>query len=247
MYRQHTWSGPRLAVIPARGGSRRLPGKNIRYLSGKPLIGYTIEAALNSGLFDCVVVSTDSEEIAEIARKFGADVPFLRDESLADDHTPVSVVTVDTLERLDPEGKKFAHVAQLMANCPLRTGEDIRNSYRQFVLTGTDSQISVTQFGWQNPWWAMERNEAFQLQPLFDGRVTQRSQDLPELLCPTGAVWWAKTSSLRRYRTYHIENRTGWIIPWHRAVDIDTEEDWEVAELLVRAWGLMGSESRYAG
>jgi N-acylneuraminate cytidylyltransferase len=242
----HTWNGPRLAVIPARGGSRRVPSKNIRKMLGKPLIAYTIEAAFDSGLFDYVVVSTDREDIADIARQYGADVPFLRDVSLADDHTPVSLVTVDTLERLDPEGNRFAHVAQLMANCPLRTGDDIRNSYRQFVLTGSESQVSVTQYGWQNPWWAFERNETFRLRPLFDGRLTQRSQDLPDLFCPTGAVWWAKTNALRRHRTYHMETCTGWTIPWQRAVDIDTQEDWELAELLMRLYNEMEAPAQYA-
>ena len=222
-----------LAVIPARGGSKRVPGKNLRSLFGKPLIGYTIEAAIRSNIFERIVVSTDSPEIADTARHFDAEVPFLREADLADDHTPVSAVTVDCLDRLDPEGSKFEYVAQLMANCPLRTAEDIRSSYEQFVESGADSQISVTRYGWQNPWWAMHRTEAYELKPIFDDRVTERSQDLPDLFCPTGVIWWAKVDVLRRERTYHIAGRTGWEIPWQRAVDIDTEEDWEMAELLM--------------
>jgi N-acylneuraminate cytidylyltransferase len=147
--------------------------------------------------------------------------------------TPVSAVTVDVLERLDGAGSRYHWVAQLMANCPLRTAEDIRSSYRQFSETGAASQISVTRFGWQNPWWAMRRSPSHHLQPLFADQVTQRSQDLPELFCPTGAVWWAQTEVLRAAKTYHIEGRTGWEIAWQRGVDIDTEEDWAMAETLL--------------
>ncbi len=223
-----------LAVIPARGGSRRVPGKNIRPLGGRPAIAYTIDAALGSGLFERVVVSTDSPEIAEVAVRCGAEVPFLREASLADDHTPVSLVTLDALERLDPAGEMYRVVAQLMANCPLRTAEDVRASYRQFVSTRAAAQLSVTRYGWLNPWWALERDPSSHvLTPLFAEQLTRRSQDLPELYCPTGAIWWATAEALRRHRTFHIPGRTGWEIPWQRAVDIDTADDWRMAELLL--------------
>jgi len=221
-----------IGVIPARGGSKRIPRKNIRQFQGKPLIAYTIEAALKSRLFDSVVVSTDDSEIAGIATECGASVPFFRSSSLADDETPVSAATADVLDRLDPTGKKFAGVAQLMANCPLRTATDILDSYRQFVATGAHSQISVTSYGWLNPWWAMRQAKNHVLEPVFAREATTRSQDLPRLLCPTGAVWWARCSILRRERTFHIKGRSGWEIPWQHGVDIDTEEDWKLAEIL---------------
>jgi len=223
-----------LAVIPARGGSKRIPRKNIRKFCGKPIIAHTIEAALESGVFSRVIVSTDSEEVASVARQLGAEVPFLRDASLADDYTPVSLVTLDALQRLDPDGKTFRHVAQLMPNCPLRTAADVRESYKQFIDTKADSQISVTRYGWLNPWWAMTRNEKCQLSPIFPDQIGKRSQDLPDIFCPTGAIWWVKTDVLRRERTFHIEGRTGWGMPWQRAIDIDTEDDWKLAELLMR-------------
>ena len=224
-----------LAVIPARGGSKRVPGKNIRELCGRPIIAYTIEAALESGVFSRVIVSTDSDEIATIARRFGAEVPFLRDASLAGDYTPISLVTLDALEKLDPDGTIFQSVAQLMANCPLRTAEDVRDSYRQFVEMGADSQISVTRYGWLNPWWAMTIDDQMRLKLLFEGKTSVRSQDLPDVFCPTGAIWWAKADVLRREKTFHIAGRTGWEIPWQRAVDIDTEDDWRLAEILMEA------------
>jgi pseudaminic acid cytidylyltransferase len=223
-----------IVVIPARGGSKRVPGKNVRPLLGKPLIAYTIEAARQSGLFERVVVSTDSSEIAEIAHRHGAEIPFLRDAGLADDLTPVSAATVDVLERLDPGGGTFGYACQLMPNCPLRNSGDILSSYQQFLRTGAESQLSVVRYGWQNPYWAMRRDEAFNLEPLFKDYITARSQDLPELYCPTGAIWWARSEVLRREGTYHIANRTGWEIPWERGVDIDTQDDWLMAEILMR-------------
>jgi pseudaminic acid cytidylyltransferase len=220
-----------IAIIPARGGSKRVPGKNIRLLAGKPLIAYTIEAALQSGVLQRVVVSTDSEEIAAIARNHGAEVPFLRSAEISDDVTPVSAVTADALERLDGDGSRYRAVVQLMANCPMRTAKDIAASYKQFCETGADTQLSIVRYGWQNPWWAMRRDAgSFKLDPLFPREMTARSQDLPELFCPTGAIWWGKTSVIREQRTFHIASRTGWEIEWQHGIDIDTPEDMAFAE-----------------
>lgn len=223
-----------IAVIPARSGSKRVPRKNIRDFFGKPMIAHTIEAAIQSNIFSRIIVSTDSEDIAKISRRFGAEVPFLRDSHLSDDYTPVSLVTLNALDRLDPKSINFQYVAQLMPNCPLRTEKDIKDSYFQFIETGVDSQISVTCYGWLNPWWAMKRNDKYILEPIFHEQMNKRSQDLPEVFCPTGAIWWAKTDVLRLEKTFHIANRTGWEIPWQRAIDIDDEEDWQMAEFLMK-------------
>jgi CMP-N-acetylneuraminic acid synthetase len=223
-----------IAVIPARGGSKRIPKKNIKLLGGMPLIGYTVEAAVKSCLFQRIVVSTDCPEIAEIARNCGAEIPFLRSPDLSDDHTPVSAATVDVLRKLDPDGLKYGAVCQLMPNCPLKNAGDITESYRQFLDTNTESQLSVVRYGWQNPWWAMRRDREYRLDAVFRDYITQRSQDLPELYCPTGAIWWAQIDALRREGTFHLEGKTGWEIPWQRGLDIDTQADWEMAEVLFR-------------
>ena len=224
-----------IAIIPARGGSKRVPGKNIRPLAGKPLIAYTIEAALESRLFHRIVVSTDAEDIAAIALTHGAEVPFLRSAEISDDVTPISAATADALERLDPDGTQYQFVAQLMANCPLRTAGDLVSSYKQFSETAKDAQISVVRYGWQNPWWAMRRDVTnFSLEPLFPHEMNARSQDLPELFCPTGAIWWGKTRVIREQRTFHIPGRAGWEIEWQHGVDIDTPEDLMFAEMLLR-------------
>jgi CMP-N-acetylneuraminic acid synthetase len=223
-----------IAIIPARGGSKRLPGKNIRPLAGKHLIAYTIEAALESALFHRVVVSTDSENIAAVSQTNGAEVPFLRSSEISDDVTPISAATADALDRLDPDGTQYQFVAQLMANCPLRTAKDLVSSYKQFSETAADTQISVVRYGWLNPWWAMKRDASnFALDPLFPNEMRARSQDLPELFCPTGAIWWGKTRVIREQRTFHIPGRTGWEIEWQHGIDIDTPEDMAFAEALL--------------
>lgn len=223
-----------LAVIPARGGSKRVPGKNIRPFAGRPLIAYTVAAARDSGLFGDVVVSTDSEEIADIASHYGGTVPFLRSPELSDDITPVSVATLDVLRRVDPDGVRFDAVCQLMANCPLRGAGDVLDSHRQFMEVRSPAQISMVRYGWQNPWWAMQLGPGYRLAPLFRDQLQKRSQDLPELFCPTGAIWWARSAPLLDSGTFHLEGRTGWEMPWQRGIDIDTEEDWVLAETLYK-------------
>src|SRR5690554_6678516 len=179
-----------LAVIPARGGSKRLPRKNVMPLAGEPMIAHTIRAAVDSALFDLVVVSTDDEEIAAVAREFGAAVPFRRAAELADDHIFVSAVTLDTVRRLEQDGLRFGAVAQLMANCPLRDAADVIGSQHAFAATPHEAQVSVTKYGWLNPWWALQRDEQGNARPVFEEQLRKRSQDLPPLFCPTGAVWW---------------------------------------------------------
>ena len=221
-----------LAVIPARGGSKRILKKNIKLLANKPLIVYTIEAALKSNLFTKVIVSTDDPEIAEISKQAGADLPFIRQADLADDHSPVSLVSLDALEKLDPDHKIYQNIAQLMPNCPLRNADDIVASYEYFLQTKSQSQISVTKYGWLNPWWAFKKEDE-NLQALFPEALKERSQDLAELVCPTGAIWWATSQSLRKHKTFHTDNRTGFELPWHRAIDIDDYDDWKMTEVLM--------------
>ena len=239
--------GP-VAIIPARGGSKRLPRKNILELAGVPLIEYTIRAALNSGLFDRVIVSTDDREIADISQQAGAEVPCLREFELADDVTPVSEVTASVVEQLISEGESYPHVCQLMANCPLRDANDIRQSYLHFGRYGARSQISVVRYGWQNPWWAFQQGDDHRLSPLFPEAHAARSQDLPALFCPTGAIWWGRSGMLLKERTFHVDDRTGWEMDWRHGLDIDTTSDWELAEaLLGMAHSVDSSEGSSSG
>lgn len=221
-----------LAVIPARGGSKRVPGKNIRLLRGKPALQYTVEAALHSQLFERVIVSTDERKIADLAVSLGAEAPFLRGAELSNDFTPVSAVTIDAIGQVDSRSH-FKAVCQLMPNCPLRNAQDIRDSYEQFSSSGAVTQISITSYGWLNPWWAVRRSDDFKLEHVMPALVENRSQDMPHLYCPTGAVWWADCDALKNAGTFHIDGKRGWEIPWQRAVDIDSEEDWRTTEVLL--------------
>lgn len=202
------------------------------------MIVYTIEAALQSGVFERVIVSTDDAEIAEVSKHYGAEVPFVREATLADDHTPASLVTLDALERLDADGSRYQYISQLMPNCPLRSAEDIQKSFERLQQTNADTQLSVNRFGWLNPWWAFKMEHSNtehpnELSPLFPEAFKTRSQDLATLYALTGALWWAKTDLLRREKTFHTSTRTGFELSWQHALDIDDDEDWQMAEVLL--------------
>lgn len=227
-----------LAVIPARGGSKRLKNKNILLLSGKPMIAHTIKSALDSKLFDDVLVSTDSPVIARIARKYGACVPFLRDAHLAGDHTPVAVATAGALGQMQRyTGKIYTIVIQLMPNCPCRGAREIRKAYGQFKSSREDFQVSVFPFGWMNPWWAMRLNSKGRPQRLFPDAYEKRSQDLHQLYCPTGAIWIARANALIKQKTFYGKNFSIFVMPWRQALDIDDREDFEMAKIVLHKSG----------
>ncbi len=217
-----------IAIIPARGGSKRILHKNIIDFQGKPLIAWTIEAALKSNLFEEVIVSTDDKKIAEVAKKYGAKIPFLREE-YADDYSPVSLVTANALEILLP--KKFDVVVQLMPNCPLRTEKDIESAVENFIKEQSNFQISCFSFGWMNPWWAYQLNEKYVPQPIFEDEMrNRRSQDQPPLYCPTGAIWIANADKLVESKNFYGEDYRFFPMSWQSALDIDNYDDLEMAQ-----------------
>ena len=219
-----------IAIILARGGSKRIPKKNIVELNGKPMIAWTIEAAIQSKQFERVLVSTDSLEISDVAKQFGAEVPFLR-QSAADDITPSSEATLYALAQAEAHwGKSFTTVTQLMANCPLRDQNDIRNSFSAFIDAGRSSQISCFKFGWMNPWWALQKGADDHFEQLFPDAMTKRSQDLPDLYCPTGAIWISETDILRKQKTFYSNEHKFEELSWVSALDIDDYSDLEMAK-----------------
>ena len=219
-----------IAVILARGGSKRLPGKNKRMFHGKPLVAWTIEAALLSKSFDKVLLSTDSQEIAEIGLKYGADVPFLRNRAF-DDHSSSSEATLAALDQAEKHwSESFAVVAQLMANCPLRTAEHVCDAMNSFSQRSASSQISCFKFGWMNPWWAAKMKSDSCPEWIFPKAKSSRSQDLPDLYCPSGAFWIAKTQSLKAHQSFYSPDHIFNVMNWMSAIDIDDEEDWLMAE-----------------
>lgn len=219
----------KLCVILARGGSKRIPRKNLVDFNGRPLLAWTVEAAVRSACFDRVLVSTDDPEIAAVGRSFGGDVPFLR-ESAADDQSPSSAATLVALDQAESHWRcRFSTVSQLMANCPLRSADDIRRATEAFEASGSPSQLSCFRFGWMNPWWAVQLGGDFKPTPVFPDALGRRSQDLPPLFCPTGAIWIARTSSLREHRSFYLPGHTFFPMDWIAAIDIDDEEDLRMA------------------
>jgi N-acylneuraminate cytidylyltransferase len=219
-----------IAIIPARGGSKRIPKKNIVDFNGKPMIAWTIEAAKKSNIFSRIRVSTDSNEIADIAKGYGAEVPFMRDR-FADDMAPVSKATTDALIQAEAYwGVEFDTVTQLMANCPLRGADDILAFHNEFSVRKVDYLLSCFKFGWMNPWWAFRLNDQKSHSFLFKDLTHQRSQDLDDLFCPTGSIWMAKAHALKSSNSFHGENQQFCEIDWIPSVDIDDEKDLQIAK-----------------
>jgi len=221
-----------IAIIPARGGSKRIPKKNIVDFNGKPMIACTIEAALKTDLFEKVIVSTDSEEIAEISKAYGAVVPFFR-EKTGDDISPVSLATLEALEQAENYYHiKFDNVVQLMANTPLRTTDDIKKMFDYFKKNNCEALLSCFKYGWMNPWWAFEKDDEGKSIKKFPEALKKRSQDLPDLYCPTGAIWISKCEVLKKYQNFYSPNHRFFEIGWKSAVDIDEYDDLEFARVV---------------
>ena len=220
-----------IAVIPARGGSTRVPKKNIMEFYDKPMIAYTIEACKNSGKFNRILVSTDDAEIADISIKYGAEVPFLRDR-YADNNSPVSEAVLHAVYQAeDYWEEKYDIIAMAMANCPIRDAEDIKNAYDNFIERKYKSQISCFKFGFMNPWWAIKLNEKNEGERVLDVPTNVRSQDLPELYCPTGAIWVCKKEHLEKYKSFYGEHNF-YELNWKNSIDIDNYEDVEMAKII---------------
>lgn len=224
----------KIAVIPARGGSKRIPRKNIRPFCGKPMIAWSIEAALASGCFDQVVVSTDDTEIAEVARLHGASVPFMRPAELADDHTGTIPVIRHALEWFTSQGSVPQEVCCLYATAPFVTAEDIRRGLLLLQENACSYAFSVTSY-------------AFPIQRAIritaQGRVAMfnpehfatRSQDLEEAYHDAGQFYWGQADAWREGRLIFGADSVPVLLPRHRVQDIDTDEDWERAEWLFKA------------
>jgi N-acylneuraminate cytidylyltransferase len=222
----------RVAIIPARGGSKRIPKKNIIDFNGKPMIAWSILAAKESAVFDRILVSTDDLEIAKIALEYGAEVPFLR-KKWADDHSTVSEATAAALQQaMYYWQEEYSTVVQLMANCPLRTGQDIVCAVASFEKEQRSAQISCFEYGWMNPWWATRIDDTGQPIKMFPEAFDSRSQDLPKLYCPTGAIWISDTDALLTYKSFYSPLHVFEPLSLRSAVDIDDYEDLKFAKAL---------------
>ena len=221
-----------LAIIPARSGSKRVKDKNIRPFAGRPLMAWAIDAALASGVFETVYVSTDSERYADIARSCGAWVPFLRD-SLRDDHSPLAEVARHELLRVEEMvGFTYAGVAIIQPTCPLMLPEDIRFAYGKISEECADSVMTCFPFCHCNPWWAFRQKASGDADYLLDSPWDSRSQDRETLYCPTGALGMARTLPFRDDPVGVMKRCVFAPISWESGFDIDSESDFVTAEAL---------------
>lgn len=224
----------RIAIIPARGGSKRIPRKNVIDFDGRPMIAWTIDAALGAGIFDRVLVSTDDADIAAISRAAGAEVPFLR-SSAADDSSHASAATRLALgQAMQYWDETYEIVAQLMPNCPLRDAGHVKDAMDLFIRRGADFQISCFQYGWMNPWWAVTLGADGRPAPCFPQAMNARSQDLPTLYCPTGAIWIARAVAFLDAGTFYGPEHRFAPLPWTAAVDVDDTDDLVMARAIRR-------------
>lgn len=225
----------RLAVIPARGGSKRIPRKNIKPFAGKPMIGYAIDAARLAGIFDHVVVSTDDDEIAAIARAGGAEVPFVRPAPLADDHTPTVPVIAHAIAACDALGWHAEQVCCIYPGVPLIRVDDIVQALHRLEEGGSSYAFPVTPF--PSPIQRALRRDADGTTRPFDPRhVGTRTQDLEPAYHDAGQFYWGLRQAWLAGLNIHANGRTI-VLPEWRVVDIDTPADWERAEALVKALG----------
>lgn len=229
----------RVAVIPARGGSKRIPRKNVRSFCGKPMIAWSIEAALESGCFDRIVVSTDDEEIAATALKYGAEVPFMRPAELSDDHTGTVAVIAHAVEWLERHDRAPDQLCCIYATAPLLLPGDLRLGLQRLDESGSDFAFSVTSFPFPIQR-AVRIDRDGRVGMFWPEKFQSRSQDLEEAYHDAGQFYWGKAAAWLSGSAIFGPGSVPVILPRHRVQDIDTPEDWERAELmfkLLRAGG----------
>lgn len=223
-----------VAVIPARGGSKRIARKNIKPFCGKPIIQWSIEAALEASCFDSVIVSTDDEEIATFAQSAGASTPFVRPTELADDFTGTSPVVRHAVEFVRDTAGMPAHVCCIYATAPFLAGEDLERGLE--VLTRTDSDFAFSVASYAFPIQrALRVTDSGRVEMFWPEHSTTRSQDLEEAYHDAGQFYWGKAQAWLDSRPLSSSNAAAVMLPRRRVQDIDTPEDWDRAECMFRA------------
>ncbi|ACN16743.1 NeuA [Desulforapulum autotrophicum HRM2] len=223
-----------IAIIPARGGSKRIPDKNIKSFAGKPIIAYSIEAAKASGVFDKIIVSTDSERIADVAQKYGAEIPFMRPEEISDDHTPTAPVLLHALNKLSKKNIIPDYICCIYATAPFCTHEYIKEGFELISGKKVSSVFSVTTFPF-TIFRALKINQTGNLQMFYPEHELTRSNDLPEAYHDAGQFYWLECKTFLKQKELYTEDALPVILPRYRVQDIDTTEDWETAEHMYNA------------
>lgn len=222
-----------LGLIPARGGSKRVPGKNIRHLGNKPTIAWTIEAAKSASCLQNIIVSTDDQAIADLALKWGAQAPWLRSPELGSDTAQVIDAVIEVLERLDREhAEEPTAVMLLQPTSPFRSAETIKRAVELFKKNKTDSVVSVSPAK-THPQWCRRVSEDGILSDFLTGNAASRSQDLPPVYALNGAIYLANVSTLRERRSFYSDRTRALIMDSDiEALDIDSPFDWMIAEII---------------
>ncbi len=224
-----------LAIIPARGGSKRIPVKNIKEFAGKPLIAYSIIAAKNSQLFDKIIVSTDSEKVAEIAKQYGADVPFLRPEELSNDIIGTRPVTNHAIQYCVENYFEPEYSCCIYATAPFLQPKYLQSGLEKLKLQEDKSfAFSVTSFPF--PIQRSLRIGESGVTPMFPESIWTRSQDLEEAYHDAGQFYWGRTKDYLSSKKIFSEHSLPVVLPRHLVQDIDTPEDWHRAELMYQAY-----------
>ncbi len=231
-----------VAVIPARGGSKRIPGKNIKPFAGKPMLAWSILAAKASGLFERIIVSTDAENIAHTALEYGAEVPFIRPANLSDDLAPTAPVFFHALDWVAKQGSMPNYACCIYPTAPFIRAEDLRRGLDILKHSGAPGALSVTTF-------AFPILRAFKLEN--NGSVAfnwpehemTRSQDLPEFYHDAGQFYWMNAPEFMRQKRLIMPGTMPIVLPRTQVQDLDTPEDWHMAELMAKALGMCGETS----
>lgn len=225
----------KLAVIPARGGSKRIPKKNIRSFGDQPMLAYSITAASQSGLFDKIIVSTDDEEIADVAKKYGADVPFMRPETLADDFTGTNAVVKHAIEWHQQHQENPEFVCCIYATAPFLQEKYLRRGYEQLLASNKAFAFSVTHYPFPVQR-ALRVNEDESVAALYPENRNTRSQDLEEIYHDAGQFYWGRAEAFLKDEVMFSSAALAVKLPPYLVQDIDTEDDWKRAELMYYAW-----------
>lgn len=226
----------RIAVIPARGGSKRIPRKNIRDFAGRPMIAYAIDAAFASGVFDKVVVSTDDAEVAEVARAHGAELPFLRPADLADDYTPTVPVIAHAVAACRDLGWPVEQACCIYPGVPMIDPEDLVRAMAALEVAGGEGYVfPVAPFpaAIQR---ALRQCDDGRVVPFYPAHVATRTQDLEPSYYDAGQFYWGGADAWLAGLSLHGHGRAI-VLPEWRVVDIDTQEDWDRAEKMYKAFG----------
>lgn len=218
-----------IAVITARGGSKRIPKKNIKEFCGRPIIEYSIQAAKKAGIFDTIMVSTDNEQIAQVARNAGAEVPFMRSQKTSDDYATTADVLKEVLEKYKEQGMVYENVCCIYPTAPFVTGEKLKNALDKLVKERRDSVIPVTSFSFP-PLRGMEIKDGC-LKYKWEQYSLMRSQDLEEIYHDCGQFYMLRTEIFLKEGKLVTGNTGALIVPELEVQDIDNEMDWKLAEM----------------